>query len=263
VRPGTVVLVTGAAGGIGGAVLDAVRARGAIGIGADLAAGERVDVALDVTDGDACRAAVAAVVDEHGRLDVVVTAAGVGTAGRFDALDEAAWRRTIDVNLWGTVHVARAAWPVLTEQGSGHLVLVASLSGLVPTPLLVPYATSKHAVVGLARSLAPEGRRAGIGVTAVCPGPVDTRMLDTGGAGGEVRGVDVRRYLTAAAGRPVRPETVAEAVVSAIGGRRTVVAVPARTALIARLDRWAPRATEAVIERAMRAELRLADAGQR
>lgn len=252
-NPG-VVLVVGAAGGIGKAVVAAVRTAGGAAVTADLP-GRGAELDLDVTDGAACVDAVAATAGRHGRLDALVTAFGVGTAGPVEALDEDAWRRAIDVNLWGAINCVRAAWPVLTEQRHGHLVFVASLAGLVPTPLLVPYATAKHAVVGLATSLAPEARRRGIGVTAVCPGPVDTAMLDTGGVGGEVRGVDVRRYLTAAAGSPVDPAVVGRAAVSAIGRRRVVAPVPARVSAIARLARWAPALTGLVITRGMRTEL--------
>lgn len=247
-------LVTGAAGGIGAACMRALEAAGHRAIGADLP-GSGADVELDVTDPAAVDAAIGAIVDAHGELGGVVTAAGVGVGGPTEDLDEAMWRRAIDVNLWGTIHLVRSAYPHLIATGRGHLVLIGSLSGLVPTPLLVPYATSKWAVVGLARSLAPEARRHGVGVTVVCPGPVDTHMLERDSASTIVIGaLDPRRYLSDAAGPPLSPDAVARAAVGAIGSRRVVVA-PGRARIISRLGGIAPGTTARIITRSMHKEL--------
>lgn len=251
-------LVTGAAGGIGAACVDALRDSGRAVVTADLP-GRDVDLALDVTEPEAVDAAVAGVVAEHGGLGGVVTAAGVGVGGPVETLELDDWRRVVDVNLWGTVHVVRSAYPHLVAAGAGHVVVVASLSGLVPTPLLVPYATTKWAVVGLARSLAPEAREHGIGVTAVCPGPVETEMLDAGEAyADQTGGFDARRYLTDAAGPPLAPAAVAAAVVRSLGTRHVVVA-PGRAKVLGRLGAVAPKTTARVITGSMRRELRRLD----
>jgi NAD(P)-dependent dehydrogenase (short-subunit alcohol dehydrogenase family) len=255
---GAVALVTGGAGGIGGAIAERLRADGATVVTTDLP-GRGADLDVDVTDGDAVAAAVATASGRHGRLDLVVATAGMGAAGVVEELDEAAWRTTLDVNLWGTVTTVRAAYPTFVAQGRGHIVLVASLSGLVPTPLLVPYATAKAGVVGLATSLRPEAARHGVGVSAVCPGPVETPMLDHGGAGGVIRRVDVRRFLTSAAGPALPPATVATAVVDAVRHDRAVVA-PGRAKLLWGAARLSPRLAEWAITRVMRDELRRAAA---
>lgn len=251
-------LVTGAAGGIGRACVAALRASGRAVVTADLP-GREADLVLDVTDPDAVDAAVRSIVDEHGGLGGAVAAAGVGVGGPVETLELEQWRQAIDVNLWGTVHLVRSAYPHLVAAGSGHLVLIASLSGLVPTPLLVPYATSKWAVVGLARSLAPEAREHGVGVTAVCPGPVDTEMLDAGAAfADQTGGFDARRYLTDAAGPAIAPSAVGDAVVRCLGSRRVVVA-PGRARVLGRLGTVAPTTTARVIAGSMRRELRRLD----
>lgn len=239
---GAVALVTGAAGGIGSAIADALAARGATVVRTDLAG---ADVDLDVSDPEAVEAVVAA----QPRLDIAVTAAGIGVGGLTERIGLDDWRRAVDINLWGTIHVVRAVYPRLIAEGGGHLALVASLSGLVGTPLLVPYATSKTAVVGLANGLRPEAARHGIGVTAVCPGPVDTPMLD-GGADG----LDVRRYLTSAAGPALSPAQVGAATVRGIERGRAIVA-PGRARLVHLLGRLLPGGTEQTISRAMRKEL--------
>src|SRR6185295_17776577 len=164
----TVALVTGAAGGIGAATVQGLRNNGATVIAADLAG---TDVGLDVTDLAAVRAAVAGIVEQHGRLDLAVACAGIGIAGLVDDLDDSAWERSIAVNLTGTINTVRAAYEVMAPRGRGHLVALASLSGLLPTPLLVPYATTKGGVVSFMTSLRPEAARHGIGVSAICPGP--------------------------------------------------------------------------------------------
>jgi NAD(P)-dependent dehydrogenase (short-subunit alcohol dehydrogenase family) len=250
---GSIALVTGAAGGIGAALVRAFGAAGAKVVTADLP-GRGADIEVDVRDAASVARAFGVARGQHGRVDIVVAAAGMGVAGVVEAIDEDAWRRTIDVNLWGMVHTVRAAYPSLIEQGGGHIVLVASLSGLVPTPLLTPYATAKWGVVGFGTSLAAEAKRHGIGVTVVCPGPVDTEMLDTGGQGGESGGVNVRRYLTAAAGKALPPAAVARATVRGVERGRTLV-VPGRAGVVWRLARLSPAAATAGVARAMRAEL--------
>lgn len=251
-------LVTGGAGGIGGACVAGLRASGRAVVAADLP-GREADVELDVTDPGAVEAVVQEIVAEHGGLGGVVAAAGVGVGGPVETLELDDWHRVIDVNLWGSVHLVRSAYPHLVAAGAGHVVLVASLSGLVPTPLLVPYAASKWAVVGLARSLAPEAREHGVGVTAVCPGPVDTEMLDAGGAyADQTGGFDARRYLTDAAGPALPPAAVADAVVRCLGTRKVVVA-PGRARVLGRLGAIAPATTARVIAGSMRRELRRLD----
>jgi NAD(P)-dependent dehydrogenase (short-subunit alcohol dehydrogenase family) len=247
-------LITGAAGGIGAACVTALRDAGLTVMGADVDRRD-CDIELDVTDPTAVDATISQIVTDHGRLGGVVTAAGVGVGGPMERLDERMWRRAIDTNLWGTIHVVRSAYPHLIAARRGHMVLLGSLSGLVPTPLLLPYATSKWAVVGLARSLAPEARRHGVGITAVCPGPVATAMLDARSASVEVTtGFDPNRYLTDAAGPPLAPATVARAVVRAIGSRKVVV-TPGRARVLGRLGAIAPRTTARFITRAMEREL--------
>jgi NAD(P)-dependent dehydrogenase (short-subunit alcohol dehydrogenase family) len=102
-----VVLVTGAAGGLGRALVDEARTRGATVVGADLS-GTGADVELDVTDRAAVDRVVADVVARHGRLDVVVANAGVGIAGLVEDLEPADWDRTVDVNIRGTIHTVDA-----------------------------------------------------------------------------------------------------------------------------------------------------------
>jgi NAD(P)-dependent dehydrogenase (short-subunit alcohol dehydrogenase family) len=251
-----VVMITGACGGIGSALTEAFRDAGATVVTTDLA-GRRADMELDVTDAAATVAVAQRVIDEHGRLDVVVANAGVGIGGVVGDIDAAAWKRTIDVNIWGTVNTVRAALPALTAGGGGSIVLIASLAGLFGTPLLAPYAMSKSAMIGLGESLRPEAARHGIGVTVVCPGPVETPLLDERSA---TPGMSARRYLTAAAGKPISAASLAEAVVGAVRRNKALV-VPGRAGTMWRVNRMAPRLVRRVSASGMRKELKAAAEG--
>lgn len=191
-----IAIITGAASGIGQALAGALVARGDTVVVADIdgggagrAAGElarrgpgtATPAVIDVRDAGAVQALVDQTRDRYGRLDVMVNNAGVGVGGEACELLLAHWDRVIDVNLRGVVHGVQAAYPVMVGQGSGHIVNTASLAGLLPTPGMTPYAMTKHAVVGLSLSLRAEAAAFGVRVTAVCPGVVDTPILDKGG----------------------------------------------------------------------------------
>jgi short-subunit dehydrogenase len=250
---GAVALVTGAAAGIGAAMVEALRHAGATVVGADLP-GRGSEIEVDVTDAPAVARAVEDVIARQGRLDLVASNAGVAVAGTVEDLTLDDWARVIDVNVIGAVNTVVAAYPALAGRGSGHLLFTASLAGLLPTPLLVPYATAKSAIVGLGTSLRPEAARHGVGVSVLCPGPVETQLLATGGVGGAVRGVDSRRFLVSAAGPALSAEAVAAAAVEGIRRNRAVIA-PGRAGLLWRAARLSPALAERAVARAMRREL--------
>jgi NAD(P)-dependent dehydrogenase (short-subunit alcohol dehydrogenase family) len=192
---GRVAVVTGAAGGIGGALVAGLVERGARGVvAADLDEGgvERLREelgaatvtarALDVTDEQATRALVAEVERTVGPIDVWFANAGLATGGGPDAADEA-WERQWQVNVLSHVYAARALLPGWLQRGGGHLVTTASMAGLLSSLGDCPYATTKHAAVGFAEWLAFSYAAQGVGVSCICPGAVDTAMLRAGGGG--------------------------------------------------------------------------------
>jgi len=133
--------------------------------------GERVlPLALDVTDAVAARAAVEAAVSAFGRLDVVVNNAGYGNVASIEDVTEEDFRAQIETNLFGVVHVTRAALPVLRRQRSGHFMQVSSIGGRIGTPGVGAYQTAKFAVEGFSEVLARETAPLGIKVTIVEPG---------------------------------------------------------------------------------------------
>jgi NAD(P)-dependent dehydrogenase (short-subunit alcohol dehydrogenase family) len=205
VDPGT-VLVTGGASGLGAAVAQAVAAAG--GTPAVL---DRVEPRfpvdhelVDLADGRAAEAAVTRVAERLGRLDGVVTAAGVDACGPLDGIPADAWERVVAVNLLGTAAVVRAALPHLAAS-RGKVVTVASTLGLRALPDATAYCASKFGVIGFTRALAAEtaGR---VGVTLLVPGGMDTAFFDG----------RPEQYRPPADAKLNRPEDVAQAVLFAL-----------------------------------------------
>jgi NAD(P)-dependent dehydrogenase (short-subunit alcohol dehydrogenase family) len=214
---GKVALITGAAGGLGAATARALAAEGAVVVAADIdAAGARAvaaevgghAVACDVSGLEANRAAVAFAVETCGGLDLVHLNAGIGSGCGVDGdFDLALYRRAIGVNLDGVVFGTHVALPALRARGGGAIVATASLAGLTGTPYDVLYSASKHAVVGLTRSLGPALAAEGIRFNAVCPGFAESAIIEP------------LREMIAASGVPIIPaEQVAAAVVELFAG---------------------------------------------
>jgi NAD(P)-dependent dehydrogenase (short-subunit alcohol dehydrogenase family) len=250
-------IVTGAGSGIGAALARALSAAGADVVHADIdgRAAEREarggrSAEVDVTDAAAVQRLVDDVVERAGRLDLMFNNAGIGVGGEADLIPLEDWDRIIDVNIRGVVHGVAAAYPVMLRQGSGHIVNTASLAGLVPAGLLTPYAMTKHAVVGLSQSLRVEAAARGVRVTVVCPGVVETPLLDSEDPVGSF---DVRRYLTVDQGvrHPMSPTDLATEVLEGVAKNRGVVVAPAQARVAWRLGRLAPRLLSALGGRAV------------
>jgi NAD(P)-dependent dehydrogenase (short-subunit alcohol dehydrogenase family) len=172
---GRLVIVTGGAKGIGRAITQRFRALGdrVVAVGRDAAALQAIDGrACDVTD----EAAVAALFDDVGPVDVLVNNAGVAESAPLARTTLAAWRAHLDVNATGAFLCTRAALPSMLERDAGRVVTVASTAGRVGTRYTAAYTASKHAAVGLMRAVAAEVAGTGVTANAVCPTFADTEL---------------------------------------------------------------------------------------
>jgi len=116
-------------------------------------------------------------VTQHGRLDFIFNNAGIAVGGEARDCSIEDWRKVLDVNLYGVIHGVMAAYPVMVEQGFGHIVNTASIEGLVPFPGTTSYVASKYGVVGLSNALRVEGADLGVKVSVVCPGYIKTAIF--------------------------------------------------------------------------------------
>lgn len=206
---GRVALVSGAASGIGAAVADRLAADGAAVVRSDVRAMPG-SIVCDVRDADSCATAVAAALEQHGRLDILANVAGVGGASLLGDVTPEAWRHVIEVNLTGTFLLSQSALPALLET-RGAIVNMASVAGLRATPYNAAYCASKGGVIMLTKSMALELAKAGVRVNAVCPASVDTPFLRNF----EVpEGADMKLLARSASpmGRLIDPAEVAAAV---------------------------------------------------
>jgi NAD(P)-dependent dehydrogenase (short-subunit alcohol dehydrogenase family)/pimeloyl-ACP methyl ester carboxylesterase len=262
---GQLVLVTGAGSGIGRATALAFAEARARVVAVDID-GERAAAtaeralrlgaagawahAVDVGDEQAMEKLADTVHREHGVVDVLVNNAGVGISGRFLDTTVADWRRTLDVNLWGVIHGCRLFGARMAERAEGgHIVTVASAAAYQPSRLLPVYGTTKAAVLMLTECLRAEFADAGIGVTAVCPGFVNTgitgRTRFTGVPPQEQQRLR-RQAARLFAMRGYPPEKVAAAVVRAVIRNTAVVPVTPEAHALRLLGRLSPAAGRAL-----------------
>ena len=231
------VFVTGAGSGIGRATAEAVGAGGGrlflTDIDADGLAttattvrdrGGEVVLAepVDLTDHDGVRRLARRVTDDHGAMDVVMNIAGISAWGTVQSLDHATWRRQVDVNLMGPIHVIEELVPPMVEAArGGHLVNVSSAAGIIGMPWHAAYSASKFGLRGVSEVLRFDLARHGIGVSLVCPGAVHTPLTSTV----QIAGVDTtsrrfRKVQTRFHERAVSPEEAATAILKGVRRNR-------------------------------------------
>lgn len=189
--------------------------------------GRAVSHTVDVADAESVAGLADSVFGSDGGVDVLHNNAGIGHSGPVEETALEDWRRIVEINLMGVVHGIHAFVPRMLAQGRpAQIVNTASGLGLMPGIELAPYATTKHAVVGLSQSLDLELRPRGIGVTALCPGIIDTPIVKDATVRGDASGRQ-QRAVDLYARRGAKPEVVADAVVKAIRRRRQIQVVPA------------------------------------
>ena len=183
-------VVTGGAAGIGRALCERLAEFGARvvvvdinGHGAEQVAalirqrGAHAEAAqADVSNATQVEAVVSDIASKHGHLDFMFNNAAVAAVGELRDGNIEDFRRVVDVNLFGVVHGTMSAYRVMLRQGFGHIVNISSVTGLMPTPILSAYSTTKWAIVGFSRAIRLEAAALGVRVSVACPGLVDTQI---------------------------------------------------------------------------------------
>lgn len=178
----------------------------------------------DVSDWAAMQGLAERVHDAHGTLDILVNNAGVATAGDFLSTPIEDWHWVMGINLMGVVHGCKAFGARMADAGRGHIVNIASAAGYYAAPDMSAYSASKHAVMGLTESLRVEMAACGIGVSAICPGVINTNIVAASRMhGGAAKAQD--KLVSLYKRRNYGPEHVADAVIDAILHNRAVVPV--------------------------------------
>jgi NAD(P)-dependent dehydrogenase (short-subunit alcohol dehydrogenase family) len=237
---GKIAVVTGGASGIGRALCEKLGASGAIVIIADInlkgaqqvaadiskAGGRASAASVDVSKQDEVQELVETTVKEHGRLDFMFNNAGYGIGGElFDVTDEQ-WKNIMDVNLWGVIYGTMAAYRVMIKQKSGHIVNMGSIAGLTTYPMGAPYATTKHAIIGLSKSLKEEAVAYGVNVSVACPAIIGTSIFDNAAlAGSSDKGSSYEKYASKYLKLAMSPSKCADAVLHDVAKNKPIIIV--------------------------------------
>ncbi|WP_406331328.1 SDR family oxidoreductase [Streptomyces sp. NBC_00203] len=262
---GQLVLVTGAGSGIGRATAFAFAEAGARVVAVDRDAESAARTAemsrligspdawaetVDVSDEQAMEKLAEKVAAEYGVVDVLVNNAGIGLSGSFFDTTPEDWRKVLDVNLWGVIHGCRLFGKQMAERGQGgHIVNTASAAAYQPSKALPAYSTSKAAVLMLSECLRAELAGQGIGVSAICPGFVNTNITSTARFAGVDALEEKRRQKKSARLYGLRnypPEKVADAILRAVVRNQAVVPVTPEARGAHLMSRFTPRALRTI-----------------
>ena len=197
---------------------------------------------VDVSDADAMSRFADATIARFGRVDLVVNNAGVGLVGGFLDTSRKDWEWLIGINVMGVVHGCDAFVPAMIESGrGGHVVNLASAAGLLANPQLSAYSATKFAVFGLSEALRMELKPHGIGVTAVCPGIINTGITQTSPIRGSGDTEDRRERLASTyAKRGYTAKRVADNILRAVDRNRAVAPIAAEAHIMYVLSRTVP-----------------------
>jgi NAD(P)-dependent dehydrogenase (short-subunit alcohol dehydrogenase family) len=257
-----VAIVTGGGSGIGAGLCRELARRGVRVVVADLRGPDAQRVVdavtaggglaeartLDVSSEPDVRGVVTETAARYGRLDYLFNNAGLAIGGDTRDLTVEHWRQVLDVDLYGVLYGCLAAYPIMARQGFGHIVNTSSAAAFVPDPGNAPYATAKHALVGLSLSLRLEGEDLGVQVSVVCPGFVRSNVYANAGvvnlpAVEALDGRERERVLGAPA-RMMAADQAARVIMDGVARNTAVIVFPATIRWVRRLYLVWPRPVE-------------------
>ncbi len=250
-----VALVTGGASGIGRALAEELGQRGfevavadrQVDLAEEVATairergGRATAAELDVRELAGFERLVGEIVERSGRIELFFNNAGIGVGGEIRDYTLRDWEDVFDVNLRGVIHGIQAVYPLMIDQGFGHIVNTASMAGLITSPMSGSYTTTKHAVVGLSKALRVEAKAYGVRVSVICPGVIRTPILRGGRYGRMNLPVSAQeaeeRFERL---RPMDPNLFAKKTLRAVFKNRAIVVVPRWWKLWWYLERISP-----------------------
>ncbi len=191
---------------------------------------------VDVTNYPHLSEVIEAIYHKEGKIDILINNAGMSMTGEVRDFELDHWRRTIELNLMGVIHGITIIYPMMVNQGFGQIVVISSMAGLAPVPLIAPYLSSKYALVGLSRVLRTEGESLGVKVNLVCPGRLDTTLLDNS----EILNVDRDRFLLKVPFRAVSLSRAVQIIVKGMIKNRSMILFPAFVRWMWWADRYFP-----------------------
>ena len=263
---GKSVLVTGAAAGIGRALTLEFCKRGARVYAADIQMdklqtlantvagnGSITTLSLNVTDPAQFTSAFERVQQDCGTLDYVINNGGIVVGGDFRDTSMMEIEKITQVNYWGAMHGTKQAYDIMTRQGSGHIVNVASPAGVMPVPLSTAYCATKHAVVGLSHALRAEGALYGVKVSVVLPGMVKSELWENAINTGDY---DYKEEMESGGIPQITSEEAAIAILQGIERNRQDIVFPLLNRLIIRLYQLFPGLMTGVVTKPLLAPLK-------
>jgi len=224
-----VAIVTGAASGIGKHISLLLSSQDVLVVAVDIndIDIEKVEkVQSDVTKD--IERIIESVVMEHQRLDYIFNNAAITFIGEVEELSMEDWNRIIELNLGAVIKGSLAAYRVMKKQGFGHIINISSIGGLTPFPGLTAYNTTKHAVVGFSTTLREEARLYGVRVSVVCPGLVNTSILDE-----KIKRICPIKFM--------EPMKASQKILKGIKKNKRIIIFPFHARILLFLDRYAPR----------------------
>jgi 3-oxoacyl-[acyl-carrier protein] reductase len=242
-----VTIITGAAGGIGSAVARLLAQHGAVLVLTDIrskelqelsetikaSGAEVLAVEHDIREPESWMSLVEKVKKKYGRIDILINNAGVIQPGEAEKISLDELHHQVSVNFLGTMNGCRAVLPTMKEQGSGKIVNVASLGGIVPMPGEAVYSATKFAIRGFSLSLYAELHHSPVGIAVVCPDSVDTPQLDYE--------LQYDEAVLSFIGDPMKPEKVAKGILKAVRTKKPEVLVPSGMGIFCRIGMAFPK----------------------
>lgn len=232
------VLITGGGSGIGQALCLELAKAGAIVVCTDVdvqkgletvalaANGNIIAKKLDVTELQDFEAVTNWILKTYGRLDIIFNNAGIALSGEMRDISPEQWKRVLDVNLLGVIYGSQVAYAQMLRQGSGQIVNIASLAGLInDLVLLAPYSVSKHAVVSYSRSLRMEAKQLGVKVNVICPGYIRTQIAINGATAKTNEAWNENARETVAV-KGIGPEKAARHMLEKVAANKGIIVFP-------------------------------------